>query len=151
MGYRCAIRQSYPSGLLTAGVDISVPPGLPFSVAPVARQPGGVGVPPGPVPGQRYVGPTFPVALVIQPVPDREPLPTSFFAMSHFVWTRVGSNAGQDIKVIAARKEAEREAGGGEFWWGVGSSLGPALRAAVEAEGPLPVVFSHMLSGPRSS
>jgi hypothetical protein len=34
---------------------------------------------------------------------------------------------------------------------GSGSSLGPALRVAVEAEGPLPVVFSHMLSEPRTA
>jgi hypothetical protein len=51
-----------------------------------------------------------------------EHLPANFFAMSHFVWTRVGSNAGEEIQSITARKEAEREAGGGEFWWGVGAA-----------------------------
>jgi hypothetical protein len=69
--------------------------------------------------------------------------------MSHFVWIRVGANAGQDIQTIAARKEAERKAGGGEFWWGVGSSLGPSVRVVVEEEGPIPVVFSHMLTDPQ--
>ena len=59
-----------------------------------------------------------------------------------FVLTKPGIEAGESVADIIARKEAERVAGKNVFWWGIGSSLGPAVRkAAQDAGGKLPVVF----------
>ena len=61
---------------------------------------------------------------------------------SAFVFTKPGTEAGETLASIVARKEKERVAGNGIFWWGVGTSLGPALRkAAMEAAGELPILF----------
>jgi hypothetical protein len=63
-------------------------------------------------------------------------------ALSSFVLTKPGVEAGERLADIVARKEAERLAGNGTFWWGAGSSLGPAIRDAAEAAGGrLPVLF----------
>jgi len=60
-----------------------------------------------------------------------------------FVLTKPGIEAGGSLVDIFARKEAERVAGGNIFWWGIGSSLGPAVcKAAQDAGGKLPVVFA---------
>ena len=67
-----------------------------------------------------------------------------------FVWTKMGDDAGEVIRGILARKEAERSAG--TFWWGIGSSLERArLRQALTECGSdtLPVLFSSQLSRPR--
>jgi hypothetical protein len=57
--------------------------------------------------------------------------------------------AGQTLHTNIRRKEAERASGNGEFWWGIGNSLGACvLSAAREAGGSLPVLFSMMLSRP---
>jgi hypothetical protein len=42
-----------------------------------------------------------------------------------FVCSVVGGDAGEDLGHIVTRKEAERSAGKGEFWWGLAASLGP--------------------------
>jgi hypothetical protein len=69
--------------------------------------------------------------------------------MAYFVWTRMQDEAGQTLHTIIRRKEAERASGNGEFWWGIGNSLGACvLSAAREAGGSLPVLFSMMLSRP---
>jgi hypothetical protein len=65
--------------------------------------------------------------------------------MPIFVWTKVGTEAGEPLASILARKEHERVTGG-VFWWGIGTSLGPALRdQAQKAGGTLPVLFCEML------
>lgn len=38
------------------------------------------------------------------------------------------AEAGEILAGIVARKEAERAAGNGEFWWGIGNSLGKAVQ-----------------------
>src|SRR5438477_6594461 len=71
--------------------------------------------------------------------------------MGTFVWTKMGVEAGERLEAIIARKEAERQAGKGEFWWGIGSSLGPAVHErAKQSGGTLPVVFSAMRARPKS-
>jgi hypothetical protein len=65
--------------------------------------------------------------------------------MTVFVFTKPGVEAGESLAAIIARKEAERIAGQGTFWWGVGTSLGVSLqKAADDALGILPIIFlSH--------
>jgi hypothetical protein len=65
--------------------------------------------------------------------------------MTVFVFTKPGVEAGESLAAIVARKESERIAGQGTFWWGVGTSLGASLqRAAHDAGGTLPIIFlSH--------
>jgi hypothetical protein len=59
-----------------------------------------------------------------------------------FVFTKPGTEAGESLIDIAARKEAERIAGKNVFWWGVGSSLGDDLSAAAQkAGGALSLIF----------
>jgi hypothetical protein len=59
-----------------------------------------------------------------------------------FVLTKPGIEAGESLADTVARKEAERVAGKGIFWWGIGSSLGPTVcKAAQNAGGKLPLVF----------
>lgn len=62
-------------------------------------------------------------------------------------WTKMQAEAGQDLSDIVRRKEYERKAGGGVFFWGIGTSLdfsrlGPSDR--------VDLVFSTMLSTPKS-
>jgi hypothetical protein len=64
----------------------------------------------------------------------------------------MGVESGEALPDIIKRKEAERVAGAGEFWWGIGSSLGPAVRdAARSSGGKLPVLFSKMLGRPKAA
>jgi hypothetical protein len=65
---------------------------------------------------------------------------------SAFVWTKMGVESGEELAQIVKRKEEERKAGRGIFWWGIGSSLGPAVREHARARGGgLPIIFSKML------
>ena len=48
--------------------------------------------------------------------------------MDAFVWTKMGVESGEDLAKIIRRKESERIAGRGIFWWGIGNSLGAAVR-----------------------
>jgi hypothetical protein len=71
--------------------------------------------------------------------------------MDVFVWTKMGVESGEGLEQIVRRKEAERVEGNGDFWWGMGNSLGPAVRDAARAQGgKLPVLFSVMLGKPRA-
>jgi hypothetical protein len=66
-----------------------------------------------------------------------------------FCWTRVGTEAGQSLESILQRKEAERQANGGFFFWGVGNAIGPSLEALLRAC-PVPeVLFTPIRSAPR--
>src|SRR5262245_35333860 len=67
------------------------------------------------------------------------------------VWTRIQAEAGQPLDCIVARKDAERRAGGGLFFWGIGSSLGSTVQLAARTQDKLPVVFSRMLSQPKKA
>jgi hypothetical protein len=72
--------------------------------------------------------------------------------MKAFVWTKMGAESGEPLEQIVRRKEAERKAGRGIFWWGMGNSLGPAVRADARAQGgTLPVLFSKMLGRAKAS
>lgn len=63
-----------------------------------------------------------------------------------FCWTKIGPEAGEDVATIRLRKEWERQLGEGQFFWGVGQSLGDSPADADRGHAGLPVVFSPMLS-----
>lgn len=69
-----------------------------------------------------------------------------------FVWTRYGTESGEAVDSILARKERERQIADGLFLWGVGNSVAPSVRkllAHLKGRDPA-VVFSPMLSRPRA-
>lgn len=70
-----------------------------------------------------------------------------------FVWTRYGTEAGEDVNQIFARKDRERVRNGGVFVWGIGNSIANSARMFLWeclAEGTAPlVVFSPMISPAR--
>lgn len=75
---------------------------------------------------------------------QRTPLPSAF------CWTRFGPEAGEGIHAILERKEQERLATGGTFFWGVGNSVAPGI-AALLLDCDLPeVLFSPIRSRPRA-
>jgi len=67
-----------------------------------------------------------------------------------FCWTRFGTEAGQAIDQIVERKEQERAANGGLFFWGIGNALGPSIRELLRRTTNPEVLFSPIKSLPRS-
>jgi hypothetical protein len=66
-----------------------------------------------------------------------------------FVWSRFGTEAGQTIDSILQRKEGERAANNGVFFWGIGNAVGPSIAALVaQTDEPL-VLFSPIKSPAR--
>jgi hypothetical protein len=65
-----------------------------------------------------------------------------------FCWTKYGTEAGEDIDSILARKEAERLASGGTFFWGIGNAIGPSVEALLAHTVEPQVVFTPMRSRP---
>jgi hypothetical protein len=63
-----------------------------------------------------------------------------------FCWTRFGTEAGETVGSILARKERERALSGGVFLWGIGNSIGPAVQELVRVENTPQVLFSPMRS-----
>jgi hypothetical protein len=66
-----------------------------------------------------------------------------------FCWTRFGTEAGEEIGPILARKERERRDNQGHFFWGIGNPIGPSLRELVRREQAPQVIFSPIRSAPR--
>lgn len=66
-------------------------------------------------------------------------------------WSRMQSEAGQALDAIVARKELERVAGLGVFFWGVGNPTAREIPALARQGVPVPVVFSIMKSKPRQA
>ena len=67
-----------------------------------------------------------------------------------FCWSRFGTEAGESVDQILARKNLEQEQCGGLFYWGIGSSVGPALLALLAAVERPEVLFSPIKSAPRA-
>lgn len=65
-------------------------------------------------------------------------------------WTRMQAEAGEDITSIFARKELERQAGNGVFYWGVGNPPNRMIKELAAEELDIDVVFSLMKSRPKS-
>lgn len=70
----------------------------------------------------------------------------SFAWPQRFCWTRFGTEAGEAVASILARKEQERVLSGGLFLWGIGNSIGPAVQELVRVENTPQVLFSPMRS-----
>lgn len=70
----------------------------------------------------------------------------------YFVWTRFGTESGETVASILARKERERQIADGLFLWGIGNSIAPSVRkllAHLDGRDPT-VLFSPMLAAPRA-
>ena len=66
-----------------------------------------------------------------------------------FVWSRFGTEAGEEFDAILARKERERSLDGGIFYWGIGNSVGRAVDLLSRVCAPQ-VVFSPIASRARN-
>lgn len=67
--------------------------------------------------------------------------------MVSFVWNEIGFDAGETPEHVVIRKEAERLAGSGEFWWGLDAPLGITVEVHAEQNrGVLPALFSKSRS-----
>lgn len=67
-----------------------------------------------------------------------------------FCWTRFGSEAGQPVNQILNRKEEERIANGGVFFWGIGNAVGPSIRGLLRWTACPEVLFSPIRSSPQA-
>src|SRR5258708_7434646 len=67
----------------------------------------------------------------------------------YFCWTRFGTEAGQRIDHILARKERERVANGGLFIWGIGNAVGPSIGELTRRTTNPEVLFSPIKSEPK--
>ncbi len=67
-----------------------------------------------------------------------------------FCWSRFGTEAGEPIGAILLRKEKERRANNGTFYWGIGNSVGPGIAALLERVATPEVLFSPIKSRPRA-
>lgn len=61
------------------------------------------------------------------------------------------AEAGQSLDLILRRKERERKAGGGRFFWGVGNAPSRLIRALARSNVNVPVVFSKMKTKPKAA
>lgn len=64
----------------------------------------------------------------------------------------MGTEAGQALSEIVRRKDLERECGNGIFAWGIGNSIGPAIKYAKCAErvSVLEALFTPMKAAPKA-
>lgn len=77
------------------------------------------------------------------------PRPTSDKQPHYLLWTRMQAEAGQDLEFILRRKERERLAGDGRFFWGVGNAPAVITNTLARMQACVSVVFSKMKSKPK--
>jgi hypothetical protein len=66
-----------------------------------------------------------------------------------FCWTRFGTEAGETISQILRRKDAERCANCGTFFWGIGNSVAPGITELVRASSQPELLFSPIKGAAR--
>jgi hypothetical protein len=66
-----------------------------------------------------------------------------------FCWTRFGTEAGQSVEHIFARKEQERIANAGLFFWGIGNAIGPSMIELLRRTDSPEALFSPIQSAAR--
>ncbi|QYA17414.1 MULTISPECIES: hypothetical protein [Rhizobiaceae] len=76
-------------------------------------------------------------------------MPSTSIADDFVCWSRMQSEAGQELDKIVQRKENERRAGGGLFFWGVGNAPSKAIPALARLKREVPIYFSIMKSKPK--
>jgi hypothetical protein len=64
-------------------------------------------------------------------------------------WSRMQSEAGQELTKILERKENERRVGEGVFFWGVGNAPSIMIPAFARLKREIPIYFSIMKSKPK--
>ncbi len=67
-----------------------------------------------------------------------------------FCWTKMGTEASEELAAIIRRKEWERQLCRGYFFWGIGQSLGENAKVAARDIASLRAIFSPMLSKPKA-
>lgn len=85
-----------------------------------------------------------------KPIAARPPEIEDRGSGEYVCWSRMQAEAGQMLDSIIARKERERQAGSGLFFWGVGNAPSTAINALARLRMPVPVVFSRMKSKPKA-
>lgn len=65
-------------------------------------------------------------------------------------WSRMQTEAGQELQAIVERKELERSAGNGVFCWGVGNAPSRSIPELARTGTDVDVVFSIMKSRPKT-
>lgn len=70
-------------------------------------------------------------------------------AADYLCWSKMQAESGQQLSAIIERKERERIAGSGCFFWGVGNAPSIAVRPLARLGVSVPVVFSTMKSKPK--
>jgi hypothetical protein len=83
-------------------------------------------------------------SLPLESVPTRAPLTETV------CWSRMQTEAGQELQAIVDRKELERSAGNGVFCWGVGNAPSRSIPDLARASADVDVVFSIMKSRPKA-
>lgn len=68
-----------------------------------------------------------------------------------FCWTRFGTEAGEPIERILERKENERLANSGLFYWGIGNSVAPGIAELLRRCSRPEVLFSPIKGRPRQT
>jgi len=66
-----------------------------------------------------------------------------------FCWTKMQAEAGQPLDLILRRKEVERTAGGGQFFWGIGTSVARKVFDMLGRVLQPKVLFSVMKAKPK--
>jgi hypothetical protein len=108
--------------------------------------------------GSRLVGPSAPPPRRVPPHRgDSQVVAPRVFAVEPakgrltdpLCWSRMQAEAGQSLERIIIRKELERQANGGIFYWGVGNAPSQAIHSLAEEQADVDVVFSVMKTRPR--
>lgn len=71
-------------------------------------------------------------------------------ALERICWTRMQAESGEGLTRILRRKELERRAGEGTFFWGIGNAPSRAVPALVQTAATVDVIFSVMKSRPKA-
>jgi len=86
-------------------------------------------------------------------IPLRDPAPTleaRHLAKEYLCWSKMHAESGEDLCRIISRKERERQAGNGLFFWGVGNAPAVLVQPLARLGARIPVVFSLMKGKPKS-
>lgn len=82
--------------------------------------------------------------------PEIRPTHERAAVQEYICWSRMQSEAGQQLEAIVSRKEIERKVGGGLFLWGVGNAPSSLTNALARTSTPVRVIFSIMKSRPKA-